>query len=185
MNKPYTKDQLVDALTTFASANKKMRDVMSQVEPTIESTIEDSVKKALIKIFDPYGKGKHFSLVQAVPIISPLFSSFIELYFVDELKLKAITKNDLTKDEISEGQWDLIRSYRKGETTAESLYNSLDVEALDGSVVRLRIELTANDIGEIYGADDFHVEPTHESIKFLAGDVLLGEFKHDSDVQQE
>ncbi len=185
MKKLYTKQQLAEALTSFARANKTMKDIMASAEPVIESAVKGSVTKADGLMFMTNKKGSFLTLEQAVPIISPLFNSFIELYFVDQARLRTIRKSELTKEEIEEGQWELIRKYRSADITTESLYNSLDVDALDGAVVRLRLELDTNDIASIYETESFSVTEQDEAFTVWAGNAILAQCKYDSNVPQE
>ncbi len=80
---------------------------------------------------------------------------------------------------------DLIRKYRNSDITAESLHNSLDVDALDGAALRLRLELDANDIASIYETENFSVTEQNEAFTVWAGDAILAQCKYDSNVPQE
>ena len=78
---------------------------------------------------------------------------------------------------------DIILHYRNEQITAESLYNALDVEEMNGGLLRLRLELNPEAIAIIYDSEDLSVKPTHESIKVFAGDFLLAECKPNSEAQ--
>ncbi len=169
----YTKEQLVEAFETFRKSNEIIKSITADVEPVVENAVNACVEKSKDIRFVQDGKGNYFTLRQAVAIVSPLFKSFIELYFVDDRRIARTRKSDLTKDEIDDGQWQLVLDYRKGKVEPQELYTGLYADALDGSTARIRLELESTDIAEIYSAEDLTVGEEDGIITVQAGDYVL------------
>ena len=138
----------------------------------MEDAVNAGVEKAKGIQFMKDEAGSFLTLKHPNSIISPVFKSFIELYFVDDRRLATIKKSELTKEEIEDSQWNIINDYRK-EGDAEYLCHYLDVDALDGCVIRLRLEPDNEDLATIYEAEDFTINEEDGCITVHAGGTLL------------
>ena len=168
----YTKNQLVEAFETYRKSTEIFNDICRCIEPVVEDAVNAGVEKAKGIQFMKDEKGSYLTLKHPVTIISPVFKSFIELYFVDEKRLFTVCKSELTKDEIEDCQWGYILDYRKN-GDAEYLCHYLDVDALDGCVIRLRLEPDNEDLATIYDAEDFTINEEDGCITVHAGETLL------------
>ena len=168
----YTKNQLVEAFETYRKSTEIFNDICRSIEPVVENAVNAGVEKAKGIQFMKDEAGSFLTLRHQVTIISPVFKSFIELYFVDEKRLATIKRSELTKDEIEDRQWEIIKDYRKT-GDAEWLYHSLDVSALDGCIIRLRLEPDNEDLATIYEAEDFTISEEDGFITVRAGETLL------------
>ena len=172
MKTKYTKNQLVEVFETFRRSNEIIKSITADVEPVVENAVNAGVEKAKDIQFMKDAAGTFLTLKKGVSIISPLFKSFIDLYFVDEKRIATVRKSELSKDEIEDDQWCWINEYRKNRD-AEQLYSLLDVDALEGSVIRLRLEPDNEDLATIYEAEDFTIGEEDGFITVRAGETLL------------
>ena len=168
----YTKNQLVEAFETYRKSTEIFNDICRSIEPVVENAVNAGVEKAKGIQFMKNEKGSFLTLKHPNSIISPVFKSFIELYFVDDRRLATIRKSELSKDEIEDDQWCWINEYRKNRD-AEYLCHYLDVDALDGCVIRLRLEPDNEDLATIYEAEDFTINEEDGCITVHAGETLL------------
>ena len=168
----YTKNQLVEAFETYRKSTEIFNDICRSIEPVVKKAVKDGVEKAKGIQFLKDEAGSYLTLKNPNTIISPVFKSFIELYFVNDRRLATIKKSELTKEEIEDNQWEIIKDYRK-DRDVEYLCHYLDVDALDGCVIRLRLEPDNEDLATIYEAEDFTISEEDGCITVRAGETLL------------
>ena len=168
----YTKNQLVEAFETYRKSTEIFNDICRSIEPVVENAVNAGVEKAKGIQFMKDEAGTFLTLKKPNTIISPVFKSFIELYFVNETRLATIKRSELTKEEIEDSQWEIIKDYRR-EGDTEWLCHYLDVDALDGCVIRLRLEPDNEDLATIYEAEDFTINEEDGFITVRAGETLL------------
>lgn len=166
----YSSQQLLEATE---SANRTLR-VINSIFEDVAPVVGEAVGKVVGKMVVMDGReDARFVIRGAEPIISHL-GSFIILHFVDDEAVASIRKSDLTKEEQEDGQWNLIRAYRKGEVSACDFCNGIDLERTDSLCFTLRMALSTEDVAAIYESESFDLSVEDGRLIVRAGQDVLG-----------
>lgn len=159
----YTKQQLMQAVASAQNTMKLMAEIFDSITPVVEAAVGKLVGTRIA----------NFTIAEVQPIVSQV-ANFITIFFINEEAVRTIRKSDLTKDELDDGQWELIRCYRKGEVTASEFCNSLAIEQSDTLARQIRLTLQPSDIADIYEVEDFDITHEGDQLVLRAGATELG-----------
>lgn len=159
----YTKQQLMQAVASAQNTMKLMAEIFDSITPIVERAVNKIVGTNICG----------FEIREVQTIVSQV-ANFITIFFINEEAVRTIRKSDLTKDELDDGMWELIRCYRKGEVTAEEFCNGLAIEQADTLARQIRLTLQPSDIATIYEAEDFDITHEGDQLVLRAGSTELG-----------
>lgn len=153
----------MQAVTSAQNTMRLMAEIFDIITPIIEKAVNKIVGTSICG----------FQIREVQPIVSQV-ANFITIFFINEEAVRTIRKSDLSKDELDDGMWELIRCYRKGEVTAAEFCNSLAIERSDTFARQIRLTLQTEDIADIYEAEDFAITCEGDQLVLRAGATELG-----------
>lgn len=169
-NRKYSAQELSEAVGAACKTLGIINEIFGDVTPVVEGAVKGVIGKEF-RMDD--GTDSRFVIRDAEPIVS-YFGSFVTLYFVNDEAIRSIRRADLSREELDEGMWDLIRAYRKGDVSAYDFCNSLDLERTESLCFTLRLRLGTEELVAIYDSESFDISVSDGRFTVRAGHHELG-----------